>query len=194
MNTVKEMRIETDRLIIRPYNVIYRQLTLEECQCINEMNPSQYIGKAWREVDGKRQLIEINYQDCDWPNGYEYHINHLKETILNGGSAIGAFNSNNKLLGFAAINRQFFGERYNYVLLDQLFITLECRNRGIGKKLFMLAADVAREWNADKIYICAGSAEETIAFYFAMGCKEAEEINKELYESDKRDFQLEFTL
>lgn len=50
------------------------------------------------------------------------------------------------------------------------------------------------KWNADKIYICAGSAEETIAFYHAIGCKEAEEINKELYESDTRDFQLEFSL
>ena len=139
-------------------------------------------------------MVEIDYQDCDWPNGYEYHISHLKETILNRGSAIGAFNSNNKLLGFVTINRQFFGVRHNYVLLDQLFITLDFRNKGIGKKLFMLSAKVAKEWNADKIYLCAGSAEETIAFYFAIGCKEAEEINKELYESDKRDFQMEFSL
>ena len=175
-------------------NVIYRKLTLEECQYINEMNPAQYIGRAWREVNGKRQLVEINYQDYDWPNGYEYHISHLKETILNGGSAIGAFNSNNKLLGFATINCRFFGKKYNYVLLDQLFITLEYRNKGIGKKLFMLSANVAREWNADKIYICAGSAEETIAFYFAIVCKEAEEINKELYENDTRDYQLEISL
>lgn len=58
----------------------------------------------------------------------------------------------------------------------------------------MLSANVAGEWNADIIYICDGSAEETIAFYFAIGCKEAEEINKEVYESDKRDFQLEFML
>lgn len=63
-------------------------------------------------------------------------------------------------------------EKYNYVLLDQLFITLECRNKGIGKKLFMLSANVAREWNADKIYICAGSAEETIGFYIAIGWKD----------------------
>ncbi|MGV8984209.1 GNAT family N-acetyltransferase [Clostridium sp.] len=114
--------------------------------------------------------------------------------MLNGGSANGAFDSNNKLLGFTTINREFFGEMYNYVLLDQLFITLEYRNKGIGKKLFMLSVNAAKEWNADKIYICAGSAEETIAFYFAIGSKEAEEINKDLYESDIRDFQLEFSL
>lgn len=175
-------------------NITYRKLTVEECECIKEMDASQYIGKAWRIIDGKRKLVEINYQDPDWPNGYEYHYNNLKGTILSGGSAIGAFDSNNKLLGFTTINREFFGEKYNHVLLDQLFITLEYRSKGIGKKLFMLSADVAREWDADKIYICAGSAEETIAFYFAIGCKEAVEINKELYESDPRDYQLEFSL
>lgn len=58
----------------------------------------------------------------------------------------------------------------------------------------MLSVDTAREWKADKIYICAGSAEETIAFYFAIGCQDAEEINTELYESDTRDIQLEFSL
>ncbi|WHX49021.1 hypothetical protein QNH46_23745 [Paenibacillus woosongensis] len=89
------------------FNVTYRKLVVEECELINDMNPSQFIKRAWREVNGKRQLVEINYQDSD---------------------------------------------------------------------------------------ICAGSAEETIAFYFAIGCKEAVEINKELYENDPRDFQLEFQL
>lgn len=174
--------------------LVYRKLLLEECESIKEIDPSQYIGKAWREIEGKRQLVEINYQDEDWPNGYEYHISYLRETILNGGSAIGAFNLDNKLLGFATVNPQVFGEKYKYVLLDQLFITLDYRNKGIGKKLFMLSTDEARKWDVDKIYICAGSAEETIAFYFKLGCKEVEEINQELYEIDRRDYQLEFSL
>lgn len=176
------------------FNVTYRKLVVEECELINDMNPSQFIKRAWREVNGKRQLVEINYQDSDWPNGYEHHFNSLKATVLSDGEAIGAFDESNKLIGFATINRKFFGENYNYVLLDQLFISLEHRNKGIGKKLLLKIAEIAREWQADKIYICAGSAEETIAFYFAIGCKEAVEINKELYENDPRDFQLEFQL
>lgn len=175
-------------------HILYRKLTLDECERIKEMNPSQYIGKAWREVEGRRQLVDINYHDTDWPNGYEHHYNNLRKTISDGGSAIGAFDSNNKLIGFVTINREFFGSKYNYVLLDQLFITLEYRGKGIGKKLFMLSTEVAKEWDADRIYICAGSAEETINFYFAIGCKEAEEINKKFYESDPRDFQLEYVL
>lgn len=173
---------------------MYRKLRIEDCEKINEMDPSQYINRAWREVEGKRQLIQINYQDSDWPNGYEYHLNSLKKTIESEGIAWGAFGSNGRLLGFATINNTFFGEKFNYVLLDQLFISLNHRSKGIGKKLFMLCADTAKSWNADKLYICAGSAEETIAFYFAIGCKEAVEINKELYEVDPRDYQLEFAL
>jgi N-acetylglutamate synthase-like GNAT family acetyltransferase len=175
-------------------NIEYRNLSITECDKLNEMNPSQYIGKAWREVDGKRQLIEINYHDTDWPEGYEHHHNNLVDTIHNNGSAIGAFNEDNKLIGFATVNPQLFGKFNQYALLDQLFITLDCRNQGIGKQLFFRSAKAAAEWGAKKLYICAGSSEETIAFYFAIGCKEAEEINQELYEVDPRDYQLEWEI
>lgn len=47
-------------------SVQYRKLAIEEFVLIKDMNPSQYINNAWREVDGKRQLVKINYQDSDW--------------------------------------------------------------------------------------------------------------------------------
>ncbi|OZB90134.1 GNAT family N-acetyltransferase [Paenibacillus sp. XY044] len=172
----------------------YRSLGYEDAELINGMDASQFIKNAWREVAGKRQLVEINYHDKDWPNGYPYHLEHLRETIRSGGEAIGAFDENDNLVGFAAINRDVFGDRYRYVLLDQLFITLEQRGKGNGKKLFSIAAHQAREWGAEKLYICAGSSEETIAFYHAMGCREAAEVNRTLLENDPRDVQLEFVL
>jgi len=175
-------------------SVVFRQLEMEDCIRINEINPSQFIGKAWREIDGRCQLVDINYHESNWPNGYENHLLGLQKTIKKGGFAAGAFDSNGKLIGFASLNREIFGEKFKQVLLDQLFISLEHRNKGIGKSLFMVCSKTANEWNADKIYICAGSAEETIAFYFAIGCSEAKEVNKTLHEKDKRDIQLEYTL
>lgn len=175
-------------------NITYRKLELEDCERLNEINPTQYIGKAWRKVQGVRQLIDINYLDSDWPNGYENHYNNLKRTIINDGAAYGAFDNNDRLVGFVSMNKEFFGVKFNYVLLDQLFISLEHRSKGIGKKLFLLCVEVAREWKADKVYICAGSAEETIAFYDRIGCREAIEINKELFELDPRDYQLEYSI
>lgn len=59
-------------------DIVYRKLRVEDCELINGMDPSQYIGKAWRAVEGERQLVKINYQDLDWPNGYEYHYGGKK--------------------------------------------------------------------------------------------------------------------
>ncbi|MCY7487743.1 GNAT family N-acetyltransferase [Paenibacillus alvei] len=78
---------------------------------------------------------------------------------------LGVFEDTGSLVGFGTIDREIFGSAYKYVLLDSLFISLEHRNKGIGKRLFLACAEKAREWGAEKIYICAGSAEDTIAFY-----------------------------
>lgn len=174
--------------------ITYKEIQLNEIDKIKEINPTQFIGRAWRNVKGKRELVDINYLDEDWPNGYDYHLKNACKTLNNSGCVLGAFSHPNLLVGFITINREFFGRNFNYVLLDQLFISLEHRNKGIGKRLFHLASQKARAWKADKLYICAGSAEETIAFYYAIGCQDALEINKEFYDSDPRDMQLEYKL
>ena len=40
-------------------DLTYRQLSVNECERMKEMDASQYVGKAWREVDGERVLVEI---------------------------------------------------------------------------------------------------------------------------------------
>lgn len=172
--------------------ITYRKLELVEIKRIREIDASQFIGRAWREVNGIRQLVVINYQDTDFPNGYENHLAALKKTIETGGSAIGAFESE-RLIGFCCVNPDVFGKDYKYVLLDQIFISLEHRAKGIGKQLFLRSVTIAKGFGAEKFYICAGSSEETIAFYKALGCVEASEINTELYERDIRDIQLEYS-
>lgn len=171
----------------------YRALQLNQCAKIRDIDASQTIQRAWREVDGNRVLVDIHYHDPDFPNGFENHLAALENTIRTGGFAIGAFDQD-KLVGFSTVNADFFGQRVKYLLLDQIFISNHCRNQGIGKKLFSLSAEYALSQGAEKLYICAGSAEETIAFYMALGCKEAVERNEALYQADPRDYQLEFEL
>jgi GNAT superfamily N-acetyltransferase len=174
-------------------NLQYRPIPLDQCAKIRDIDASQTIQRAWREVDGNRVLIDINYHDPDFPNGYENHLAALENTIKSGGFAIGAFDQD-KLVGFSTVNPDYFGHNIKYLLLDQIFISNHCRNKGIGKKLFSLSAKYALSRGADKLYICAGSAEETIAFYTALGCKEAVERDEALYQADPRDYQLEFDL
>ena len=174
-------------------DILYRPLEQYECERIREMDASQYIQNAWRDVNGIKQLVEINWQENDFPNGYEYHLSALKNTFVSDGFVIGAF-YNEILVGFGSVNRQIFGNRFKYVLLDQIFISNGYRRKGIGKSLFTHAADKARLWGADKLYICAGSAEDTISFYLALGCVDAQEINQEFFKNDIRDIQLEYDL
>lgn len=68
-----------------------RRLELEESGRIREINASQYIRRANREVDEIRQLVDINYQDPDFPEGFENHLERLQKTIRSGGFACGAF-------------------------------------------------------------------------------------------------------
>ena len=171
--------------------IIYRSLKLDECEKIKDINASQYIRKAWRDVSGVRQLVYINFQETTLPNGYENHLANLVKTVTSKGIALGAFHQN-ILVGFCCVPSEFFGESCNYVLLDQLYISNEFRNKGIGKKLFLKSAYMAKNNGANKFYICAGSAQETVAFYFSIGCVEAVEVNKKLLELDSRDYPMEF--
>ncbi|MRH41555.1 GNAT family N-acetyltransferase [Aquibacillus halophilus] len=172
----------------------FRDLLVEECDRISEIDPSQYIEKVWRYLDREYQLISIDYMEEDWPDGYEKYRDGLKETILAGGVAIGAFDKEERLVGFVTLNSSLFGESAKYVLLDSMFVSNQFRNYGIGKHLFQKCTEKAKEWGAEKLYLCAASSQETIAFYRSLGCVDAKEVNKKLYESDPRDIQLEYEL
>ncbi len=174
--------------------VEYRLLKLDECDRIREINPQQYIKNAWRLVNGERVLVEIDYMELDWPDGYERYRNELEKNIRMNGVAFGAFAESGKLIGFASLKHEIFGKTAKYILLDSIFVSNEVRGNGIGKHLFNLCSDQGKVWGIDKIYICAGSAEETISYYKSIGCTEALEINDELYEQDTRDLQLEYKL
>ncbi len=142
-------------------DIIFSILNLEDSINIKEIDASQYIKRAWRLVDNKRQLVDLNFQSDGFPDGFDNHYESLKQTITNGGYAIGAYHET-KLIGFATLNSEVFGSKFKYVLLDQLFISLPYRNKSIGKKLFFNCVNQAKSWQVDKIYICAGSAEDTI--------------------------------
>ena len=66
--------------------------------------------------------------------------------------------------------------------------------RGIGRALFRLTCREARALGAERLYISAHSAQETIAAYRAFGCVEAEEINWTLAKKEPCDVQLEYVL
>ena len=173
-------------------SVIYRQLEAHEAERIKEIDNTIPIARVWRKKDGLKQWIEVNWeQGRDFPDGNENHLAALKETFEKYGFVVGAFD-NDIMVGFCSINRDLFGNKFKYALLDQLFISSGYRRIGIGKKLFFMAVEKAKSWGADKFYMCAGSSEDTLSFYVSLGCEDAKEINQALYKQDENDIQLEY--
>ncbi len=171
----------------------FREMALAEAERIKEIDATCFIKNVWRNIDGALALTEINWTDYELPNGLSWHLKRFKETVVSGGYAVGCFDGG-VLVGYGTLNKEPFGEKSKYLLLDQLFVSKDYRNRSIGKQLVALCAERARFLGADKLYICAGSSEDTIAFYKKVGCVNAAEVNGELLDADPNDIQLELRL
>ena len=115
-----------------------------------------------------------------------HHIN-LDQT------GFGAFDGE-RIIGFATVSHCIFGVTARYVQLVCFQISEEYRRQGIGRKLFSLVCEEARQLGADKLYISAHSSKESQAAYRALGCTPAEEVNASLAAKEPFDVQLEYRL
>lgn len=171
----------------------YRRMEEREAERIAEIDATHYIENVWRRNgEGVLTLQRIDWTDRELPNGFGWHLNRFREALMTGGTAFGCLEADT-LVGYAVLRGQVFG-RQNYVLLDQLFVSVDRRGQGIGRTLFMLCADRARKIGAKKLYLCAGSAERTVAFYQRLGCVPAMEPDPVLQAEDPNDIQLEYVL
>lgn len=167
----------------------------------DELSPSlfssfdryQKVTRCQRKENGAWVLRDIAFVEQWDKNDYLHLTESLKETLRTGGEVIGAF-QNGALVGFASVENKPFGSCGQYLQLSSLHVSYGLRGMGIGRLLFTKAAELARERGAKKLYISAHSAEETQAFYRAMGCREAEEYNRALHEREPCDCQLEYPL
>ncbi len=158
-----------------------------------EFHRRQVVTDCWRQVEGEWLIKPDPFVD-DWSReDYEFLIGCLKNTINTGGVVYGAF-VDGSLKGFVSVEGALLGSRRQYADLTCIHVSEEMRGSGIGKRLFLLAADWAREHGAEKLYISAHSAVETQAFYRRLGCVEAEEYQKEHVEREPYDCQMEYKL
>ncbi len=153
----------------------------------------QVVTECWRKENGRWELKPIAFTE-DWTGEhFAVLVKHLRNTLQTGGAVIGAFGAT-RLLGFASLENERFGTSARYLQLSSLHVSAEQRGAGLGKTLFRRICREALNRGAEKLYISAHSAKETQAFYRAVGCVEAREINARLAEEEQCDCQLEFEL
>lgn len=175
--------------------IIYRKINENELntEIFSNFNRYQQVNKCWRKINGQWILENIAFTEQWGKQEYEFLVECLKNTLNTGGAVIGAF-IEEELVGFASVENKFFGSKNQYLQLSSIHVSYEIRGKGIGKKLFQMIAQEARNLQAKKLYISAHSSEESQAFYKAIGCIEAKEYNEKLVQAEPCDCQLEYIL
>ena len=98
---------------------------------------------------------------------------------------------NEKVIGFVSVMKALIGSR---MVLDIIQVDRAFRGRGIGRKLFELAALEAKNAGAKELYISACCSEETVNFYKAMGAVPTNDPIPEIAEAEPYDIQMTFDL
>ncbi len=176
-------------------HIEYRTLCMEEIDpaLFDAFERHQNVTRCWRKENGEWCIRDIMFEEHWGSAEHKVLCQHLERTIQTGGVVFGAL-IDGELKGFAAVTNGLFGKNKEYIDMPALHVSEESRGMGIGKTLFLLAADWAKKQGAKKLYISGHSAVETQAFYCAVGCVEATEYSEKHVEAEPCDCQLEYIL
>ena len=153
----------------------------------------QKITQAYKKIGNEYILTDANIV-FDWDLEKRRGIARLIiRTLNNGGFAFGAFEGT-RTVGYILASGQRFGSTEQYIEISLFHVSAHHRRMGIGKNLFLLACEEAKNLGAQKLYISSGNAKETQDAYRRLGCIPAQEINPEATERAPDDIQLEYHL
>lgn len=171
-----------------------RELTRSEIPYIWQIDRSEVIDNIYYLRDGKLVLKPEHYDMRGWPPGEPEHYMPIFLDCFNRGSYFwGAFQGD-LLVGVVVLVNHFLGSAKDTLQLKFLHVSNNFRKHGLGKKLFLLAAEKAIEIGAKKMYVSSTPSENTVSFYLRLGCVLATEIDAELFALEPEDIHLEYVL
>jgi GNAT superfamily N-acetyltransferase len=157
---------------------------------LETFNRYQVTNRVWYKENSEFMIKSDHFID-EWDDKKKrFVIEDLKQCLNKGGAVIAAYDDEG-LTGFANVEAKLFGSNKEYVELPYIHVSYEKRGFGIGKELLSRCSMEARKLGAKKLYIAAHPSVESQAFYQAMGCESAAEINQYIVEKEPLDLQLE---
>lgn len=168
----------------------YRLLKKSELKLLAEIDRKEIVNHVYYFKDNTLKIFN-EFDNIEGWNLEELndYINRLEDIYDRNGTIYGAFD-NNMIVGLVSLESKFIGRNNDQLKLDMLYISNNYRKKGIGKNLVNLLCEKAKELGGKSIYISATPFKNTVDFYFAMGAKLTEEINKDLYELEPYDIHM----
>ena len=82
----------------------------------------------------------------------------------------------------------------NRMIIDSFHVSRDYRRHGIGRQMIETVTDYAKSRGAEALYASCCSAEETIAFYMAMGFRPSAHPIPSYVRDEPFDIQMEFPI
>jgi predicted N-acetyltransferase YhbS len=171
--------------------MLIRELRRDEIDQIWQIDRREVIESIYYWIDGRLVLQPEHFNMQGWPPGEaEKYTPILLESFDSGGVFYGAFDAGH-IIGAAVLESKFIGQPQDQLQLSFLHVSRDHRGRGLGKQLFELAKERARQMGARRLYISATPSENTVNFYLRLGCVVTTHPDPELFEREPEDIHLE---
>lgn len=174
--------------------IIGRTLQCDELALVWTIDRREVIHNTFHLVDGALELRPGYFNMQGWPPGdHDLSTRILRDCCDHGGWCYGLFDDT-QLVGVAVLESRFIGQPADMLQLVFLHVSCDYRDQGLGRQLFMRAAEVARAQGARRMYISATPSEHTIHFYLGLGCMLSPRPAPALLALEPDDIHLEFAL
>jgi predicted N-acetyltransferase YhbS len=171
-----------------------RELSREEVELVWTIDRSELIERVYRHVKGGLILKDERHDVSGWSRETIDHYGPwLLDCFDRGGSFFGAFEGD-RMVGVSVLENRFIGCEHDQLQLKFLHVGREQRGTGLGRTLFDLAADRAKELGARRLYVSSTPSENSVGFYFHLGCRVTDEVDPELFEAEPEDIHLEYDI
>jgi predicted N-acetyltransferase YhbS len=170
-----------------------RMLRRDEIATVWQIDRSESFDAIYRLVGGRLVLEPYSLELHGWPEGEsDQYTPILEECFDHNGWFHGLFDGE-RLIAVAVLDGRFLpgGRRLQ---LKFFHVDAAWRGQGLGRRLFVLACDEARQRRATGLYISATPSVATIGFYLGLGCVVTPHPDPELLELEPDDIHLDCDL
>ena len=168
-----------------------RELKENEVDLVWTIDRSEVIENLYYYEKGALVRTPEHFELSGWPpGGPEQYTPILSNCVQRGGWFYGFFDDQ-RLVAVVLLECKFIGAEKDQLQLKFLHVSRTYRGQGLGRQLFDMAAQKAREKGAKRLYISATPSEQTIHFYQSMGCTVTNELDPDLFALEPEDIHLE---
>lgn len=168
--------------------ITYRETPLDVLlPRLPEIDVSEHGTVVYDWIDGQLKPVPETWRRPPWTAETSRQESWTRLLETPGIRAWGAFDDQGRLVGTAVYRPRLTAEMAQLVAL---FVSQDCRRRGIAARLTDEVVHQARQDGHTQLYVSATPSESAVGFYRAQGFAPTQEAHPELYTLEPDDIHM----